>query len=164
MAPPALLSGADVAKHASRDSCWVIIHGRAYDVTDFLPEHPGGEAIILQHAGRDATADFEPVHPRDTLDRYLPRDKHLGPVDMATVEAAGGGDDDEVDDEERARRQRDEAKPPLEQCYNLLDFEAVARRVMKRSAWAYYSSAADDEIVCHTPTRTHMFVCIYIHN
>jgi len=36
--------------------------------------------------------------------------------------------------------------PILEQCYNLTDFEAVARRVMKKTAWAYYSSGADDEI------------------
>jgi L-lactate dehydrogenase (cytochrome) len=26
-----------VAKHNSRDSCWVIVHGKAYDVTEFLP-------------------------------------------------------------------------------------------------------------------------------
>ena len=36
--------------------------------------------------------------------------------------------------------------PGLESCFNLLDFEAVAKRVMKKTAWAYYSSAADDEI------------------
>jgi L-lactate dehydrogenase (cytochrome) len=33
----AKLSGADVAQHNSRESCWVIVHGKAYDVTDFLP-------------------------------------------------------------------------------------------------------------------------------
>ncbi len=38
----------------------------------------------------------------------------------------------------------DEAGPSL---FILLDFEAVAQRVMKKTAWAYYSSAADDEIV-----------------
>jgi L-lactate dehydrogenase (cytochrome) len=37
--------------------------------------------------------------------------------------------------------------PILEQCYNLMDFEAVAKKVMKKTAWAYYSSGADDEIV-----------------
>lgn len=36
-----LLSGQEVAKHDNKDSCWVIIHGRVYDITDFLPEHPG---------------------------------------------------------------------------------------------------------------------------
>jgi hypothetical protein len=27
------LTGADVAEHNSKDSCWVIVHGKAYDVT-----------------------------------------------------------------------------------------------------------------------------------
>jgi hypothetical protein len=40
--------------------------------------------------------------------------------------------------------------PSLAACYNLMDFEAVARQVMKKTAWAYYSSGADDEIVCET--------------
>lgn len=35
------LSGADVAKHNSKDSCWVIVHGKAYDVTQFLPGMSG---------------------------------------------------------------------------------------------------------------------------
>jgi L-lactate dehydrogenase (cytochrome) len=53
----------------------------------------------------------------------------------------------EEDPDEVERQQRVAQKPLLEQCYNLHDFEAVARRVMKRAAWGYYSSAADDEIV-----------------
>lgn len=52
--------------------------------------------------------------------------------------------------EEKERLKRIEEMPLLEQCYNLLDFEAVARRVMKKTAWGYYSSAADDEIVSPT--------------
>lgn len=31
------LSGAQVAEHNTRESCWVIVHGKAYDVTEFLP-------------------------------------------------------------------------------------------------------------------------------
>ena len=31
------LNGEEVGKHRSKESCWVIVHGRAYDVTDFLP-------------------------------------------------------------------------------------------------------------------------------
>jgi L-lactate dehydrogenase (cytochrome) len=31
------LTGEEVAKHNSKDSCWVIVHGKAYDVTEFLP-------------------------------------------------------------------------------------------------------------------------------
>ena len=48
----------------------VIIHGRAYDVTEFKEEHPGGKSIILKWAGKDATETYEPIHPPDTLDKY----------------------------------------------------------------------------------------------
>ena len=27
----------EIAKHNSKESCWVIVHGKAYDVTEFLP-------------------------------------------------------------------------------------------------------------------------------
>ena len=35
------LRGDEIAKHNNDKDCWVIIHGRAYDVTEFMPEHPG---------------------------------------------------------------------------------------------------------------------------
>ncbi|KAK4541145.1 hypothetical protein LTR36_008219 [Oleoguttula mirabilis] len=136
------LTGADIAKHNSRESCWVIIHGRAYDVTEFLPEHPGGPKVILKYAGKDATEEYEPIHPPDTLDKFLDKSKHLGEVDMKTVEQ----ETKEEDPDEQDRQARIQRMPILEQCYNLMDFEAVARRVMKKTAWAYYSSGADDEI------------------
>lgn len=50
--------------------------------------------------------------------------------------------------EEKERQERIQNMPILEECYNLMDFESVARGVMKKTAWAYYSSGADDEIVC----------------
>lgn len=57
----------------------------------------------------------------------------------------------EVTPEEKERLKLIETKPLLDQCYNLMDFEAVARRIMKKTAWGYYSSAADDEIVSNHP-------------
>ncbi|KAG5923886.1 hypothetical protein E4U61_002349 [Claviceps capensis] len=136
------LKGSDIEKHNDENSCWVIVHGYAYDVTDFLPEHPGGSGVILKHAGKDATEEFDPIHPPDTLDKYLDKSKHLGKVDMDTVTKEVKAEDPE----ETARLQRIEQKPLLSQCYNMFDFEAVARRVMKKTAWGYYSSGADDEI------------------
>ena len=62
---------------------------------------------------------------------------------MATVQQ----EEKAHDPEEEERLERVKRMPRLEQCYNLLDFEAVARRVLKKTAWAYYSSGADDEIV-----------------
>lgn len=62
---------------------------------------------------------------------------------MSTVEQ----EEKAFDPEEADRQVRIKQMPPLAACYNLMDFEAVARRVMKKTAWAYYSSGADDEIV-----------------
>lgn len=108
-----------------------------------IVEHPGGQKIILKYAGKDATEEFEPIHPPDTLDKYLDKSKHLGEVDMSTVEQ----EEKVVDPEEAGRLERVKRMPPLAACYNLMDFESVARQVMKKTAWAYYSSGADDEIV-----------------
>jgi L-lactate dehydrogenase (cytochrome) len=119
-----------------------LLQRNAYDVTEFLPEHPGGMEIILKYAGKDATEEFELIHPPDTLEKYLDKRKHLGPVDMSTVQQ----EEKEQSPEEVARLERVAQKPLLSQIYNLHDFEAVARRVMKTAAWGYYSSAADDEI------------------
>jgi hypothetical protein len=51
----ALISYQEVQKHNTRDSCWVIIDGRVYDVTCIIDSHPGGTAVLLKNAGKDAT-------------------------------------------------------------------------------------------------------------
>lgn len=60
----------------------------------------------------------------------------------------------EEDPEEQERQERIKHMPLLDECFNLMDFEAVARRVMKKTAWAYYSSGADDEIVSTSSQST----------
>ena len=77
------LTGDSVAAHNSASSCWVIIHGRAYDVTEFLPEHPGGQKIILKYAGKDATEEYEPIHPPDAITTNLPVEKQYVPEHLS---------------------------------------------------------------------------------
>ena len=36
-----LIPFGEVAKHNNKESCHVIVHGQVYDVTEFLPDHPG---------------------------------------------------------------------------------------------------------------------------
>ncbi|KAG8863979.1 fatty acid alpha-hydroxylase [Tulasnella sp. 330] len=43
----------DVAMHSTAQSCWIARKGRVYDITGFLQDHPGGDDIILKHAGKD---------------------------------------------------------------------------------------------------------------
>ena len=93
----------------------------------------GSIAISLKYAGKDASEAYNPIHPPNTLDTYLPKDKHLGPVDMSTVEVA----EKKLTDEDRALQHRRDNKPPLSQCLNLYDFEAVAKTTLSAQAWAY---------------------------
>lgn len=46
----------DVALHSSSSDCWVMRNGKVYNVTKFLPDHPGGDDILLEHAGQDVGA------------------------------------------------------------------------------------------------------------
>ena len=52
----------ELAEHNTPDDCWVAIQGRVYDVTDYIPYHPGGADPLLSVAGGDATADFMDIH------------------------------------------------------------------------------------------------------
>jgi len=53
---------AELRSHSTRGDCWVAVHGRVYDVSDWHDLHPGGR-IILDYAGRDASDQFELFHP-----------------------------------------------------------------------------------------------------
>ncbi|KAL8276641.1 hypothetical protein RQP46_010990 [Phenoliferia psychrophenolica] len=114
----------------------MIISGQVYDLTEFAPSHPGGLKILLKYAGKDATEEYDPIHPPGTIEEALPKSKHLGPVDMATV----------VQVKPESTAASGVAAPPtLTGCLNLNDIERAAEVLLKAKAWAYYASAADDE-------------------
>mmetsp|Transcript_80463 Transcript_80463/g.186835 ORF Transcript_80463/g.186835 Transcript_80463/m.186835 type:complete len:423 (+) Transcript_80463:92-1360(+) len=62
----------EVAKHTVKGDCWVILHGRVLNVSNFLAQHPGGELAILTFAGKDATSEFDMIHPPDVVGKYVP--------------------------------------------------------------------------------------------
>ena len=47
----------EVSLHDKRDDCWIIVHGKVYDVTNWLSKHPGGGDVIFNYAGQDATVE-----------------------------------------------------------------------------------------------------------
>ncbi len=52
---PAVLtdySAEEVAKHCTAGDCWLIIDGKVYDVTTYVPDHPGDLSIAAK-AGQD---------------------------------------------------------------------------------------------------------------
>ncbi|CAN0907982.1 Nitrate reductase [NADH] [Linum grandiflorum] len=67
---------AEVNKHNSIDSAWIIVNGQVYDCTSFLKDHPGGSDSILINAGTDCTEEFEAIHSDKA--RKLLEDYHIG--------------------------------------------------------------------------------------
>lgn len=49
---------AELGRHASTTSCWLLIGGRVYDVTTYLRNHPGGARTITPWCGKEATRAF----------------------------------------------------------------------------------------------------------
>ena len=45
----------------AENSFWIVIHDKVYDVTNWLDDHPGGEEILVEHAGKDATEPWEDI-------------------------------------------------------------------------------------------------------
>lgn len=71
----ALYQASDVATHGDAKSCWVIINGSVYDLTEWINAHPGGPQRILDICGTDATAAFTAQHggqaqPADQLKQF----------------------------------------------------------------------------------------------
>ncbi|KAL1897040.1 hypothetical protein Sste5346_004245 [Sporothrix stenoceras] len=154
----------EVAKHTSVESCWVVLYGNVYDVTEFLPSHPGGSRIILQLAGKDCTEEFDPIHPPGTLDELSP-ESLLGKVDEASLKrleekantaaqsssggssssssgggAGGAGNGNGGDDNSNKKYEA----PPMEFLLNMDEIEEVATKLVPKKAWSYYYSAGDD--------------------
>ena len=67
----------DVARHKTADDCWLIAHGVVYDVTHFIPQHPGGTNSIIRHGGTDSSEDFD-FHSRGA--QLMWKDYRVGKV------------------------------------------------------------------------------------
>ncbi|KAH9482289.1 Cytochrome b5 [Psilocybe cubensis] len=62
----------ELRAHKSRDKLYILIHGKVYNVTKFLDEHPGGDEVLLAEGGMDATEAFEDVGHSDEARALLP--------------------------------------------------------------------------------------------
>ena len=66
----------EIVKHTSPEDTWVYSSrtGFVYDITEWLPKHPGGRRALLMAAGRDITYLLEANHlqnnPWSVLEKY----------------------------------------------------------------------------------------------
>ena len=52
------LTAAELSKHNSISSCWLLVSGKIYDITSFFGQHPGGNNTMLATCGTDATTAY----------------------------------------------------------------------------------------------------------
>ncbi|XP_076147206.1 cytochrome b5 isoform X3 [Alosa pseudoharengus] len=77
----------DVEQRNSFKSTWIIINHNIYDVTTFLEEHPGGEEVLREQGGGDATESFEDVgHSTDA--REMAKSMIVGQLHPLVVKLA----------------------------------------------------------------------------
>merc|ERR1712151_1355102 len=58
--PPREWTAAEVAQHAARGDCWVVVNGKVLDLSGF--DHPGGPEPIMMYAGKNASEEFNMMH------------------------------------------------------------------------------------------------------
>lgn len=88
-------------------------------------------------AGKDATEEFDPVHPSGTLEENLKPEAFLGTIDPATIIKA---------EPQTGASVKTEEYPPVQTLLNMDEIEELATKKVSKKTWAYYYSAADDKI------------------
>lgn len=100
---PRSFTDREVACHCTKESCWVLMGTRVYDVTAFLRMHPGGEALILRRSGTDVSRYLEgPPHRHSENARRWMEQYYIGELErqsgadgaqvrVRNLRPAGGG-------------------------------------------------------------------------
>ena len=146
----------ELKRHNSKTECWIAVHSKVYDITNYLQLHPGGPAIILRHAGKDATAAYDEVHAPSIIEETLAPNQQMGILNQAEIVNLPEDQKSDMDKiEQKTNHTMEEdpnVKPDLLKIISVQDFEDVARKVLTPKAWAFYSSAAND-LIAHRMNR-----------
>jgi len=84
-----VFSRKEVGGHCKEEDAYVIVNEAVLDVTRFAGMHPGGEKLLLQFAGQDATEVFYELHKQQVLDKFQSR-LQVGIVEGLQEKKTGG--------------------------------------------------------------------------
>ena len=71
---------AQIAEHNKPDDCWLAVEGRVYNITTYIPKHPGGTPNIIGYCGSESTGAYKTkggigrnhsLQARKLLERYV---------------------------------------------------------------------------------------------
>ncbi|KYM80361.1 Cytochrome b5 [Atta colombica] len=138
-----LFTRAEVEKHTetSKDT-WIIIHNNVYNVTSFLNEHPGGEEVLLEQNGQDATEAFEDIgHSTDA--RQMMESYKIGEL----VEV------DRTDDSEKKTRDWSNGNEDSSRSYGNIHLTPNTENEFNKVAIVALKLSADDQTSCVAAAR-----------
>ncbi|KAF5981650.1 CYB2-lactate dehydrogenase cytochrome b2 [Fusarium coicis] len=111
------VSVAEIRRHGTQEDLWIVVNGEVYDMTEFAPEHPGGEESTLDTTTIDAAwKDQENDDTNSNADT---------PVDIVS---------------------EPKSKPNLSEIINLHDFERAAEKSLATKPWAVIHTGSNDNI------------------
>ncbi|KAF5388407.1 hypothetical protein D9615_000657 [Tricholomella constricta] len=120
----------ELRAHKTKESFYILIHGKVYDVTKFIDEHPGGDEVILAEGGQDATEAFEDVGHSEEARALLP-DMLIGDFEGGGLKLQSGA----------AAAQASRVSGAVEQGSNLMYFVPLGL-LGAYFGWRYYTGAA----------------------
>ncbi|CAO3621893.1 unnamed protein product [Mucor hiemalis] len=81
----------EISKHNNEKSLWVIFNDKVYDVTEFAQDHPGGDDVLVEYAGKDITevmSDMD-IHDHSEASFEMMEDYVLGIVEGSEIDQKG---------------------------------------------------------------------------
>jgi len=118
----------ELKANSSKEKLYVLLHGKVYDVTKFIDEHPGGDEVILAESGQDATEAFEDVGHSEEARALLPG-LYIGDIEQNANLKTGAS----------ARQENNGVSNAVEQGSNLMYFVPLGL-LGAYFAWRYYAT------------------------
>lgn len=132
----------EVAEHNNVEDAWIIVNGIIWDFSNFALIHPGGEAVIRENAGKDASEVYNDIHGPGLVFESLGKERIIGRLDSRHT-----GNDEPARILSLSVALNSKVKgnlPDLDNIINVQDFESLAKEHLSERAWAYVSGAAND--------------------
>lgn len=96
------VSVTELAAHNTKYDCWTAYRGKVYNISNYLPYHPGGEAFLLKGAGKDCTELFDKYHAWVNIESMLGKCLigNLETMSASSIKEDDGAEDLEFNAEE----------------------------------------------------------------
>lgn len=71
--PVHIITRKELESHNKEGDGWIVINDDVFDMSKFYTLHPGGDQVLRDWYGKDATEAFYGLHRHEVLEKYMPR-------------------------------------------------------------------------------------------